>query len=432
MAVKFSRAATDPQVVRTLARVQAQESAAVNRLGYVTYTIPSDRDPAAIAASIAGTPGIVEAKPLGARYLDFVPSDQEFGPAPPYTGPYTTPPQPSQVQWDMWYTQMPAAWDITQGNSGVLIAIIDSGYDANNIDICSKVVNSAVFDNGSGNQDFAANAQDDDGHGSNVSGIAASVTNNSTRYAGAGFNVDLLEVRVFKQPTPANPNPPGATSADVAAAIDWAITNHAKVINLSLGATSVGNCDPGEQAAINNAVNNNVVVVVASGNDGTNTLKDPANCNGVIVVGASALNDTSNPASPTEYVPAFSNYSGSTSWGLVAPGGDPTNAQLSCGVAPLCDFLQWIVNNYSTTACCANSSPPNVGNHGVLINGTSMAAPHVAGVAALMISRDPGITPAQVASILESTADNICGCASSPDQQGAGRLNAASALAATP
>ncbi len=418
--------------MRALERVQAQQAGAANRFGYVTYTIPPDRDPAAVAASVAGTPGIVEAKPLGARYLEFVPNDQEFGPAPPYTGPYTTPPHASQVQWDMWLTQMPGAWDMTQGNPGVRIAIIDSGYDANNIDICSKVVNSAVFDNGSGTQDFSTSAQDDDGHGSNVSGIAASVTNNSTRYAGAGFNVNLLEVRVFKQPTAANPNPPGATSADVAAAIDWAVGAHANVINLSLGATSVGPCDPGEQAAINDAVNNKIVVVVASGNDGANTLKDPANCNGVIVVGASAVDDITNPATPTEYVPNYSNYNGNTTWGLVAPGGDPSAAQLSCGVVPLCDFLQWIVNNYSTTACCANSSPPNVGNHGVLINGTSMAAPHVAGVAALMISKDPGIAPAQVASILESTADNICGCASSPDQQGAGRLNAANALTATP
>ena len=250
----------------------------------------------------------------------------------------------------MWLTQMPGAWDMTQGNPGVRIAIIDSGYDANNIDICSKVVNSAVFDNGSGTQDFSTSAQDDDGHGSNVSGIAASVTNNSTRYAGAGFNVNLLEVRVFKQPTAANPNPPGATSADVAAAIDWAVGAHANVINLSLGATSVGPCDPGEQAAINDAVNNKIVVVVASGNDGANTLKDPANCNGVIVVGASAVNDITNPATPTEYVPNYLN-SSATPRGAGRSGWKSERCAAELGVVPLCDFLQWMVNNYSTTAC---------------------------------------------------------------------------------
>ncbi|MBV8223264.1 MAG: S8 family serine peptidase, partial [Candidatus Eremiobacteraeota bacterium] len=356
-----------------------------------------------------------------------VPNDQDFGPAPPYTGPYTTPPHATQVQWDMWYTNMPSAWDVNLGNPSVKIAVIDTGYDANNIDICSKVVDSAVFDTGSGVQDTAANAQDDDGHGSNVSGIAASVTDNVTRYAGVGWNTDLMEVRVFKDPTPSNPNPAGASSQDIAAAIDWAIGHGARVINMSLGGP--GSCDPGEQAAITNAVNNNIVVVVASGNGGSNVLDDPANCNGVIAVGASALDDTTNPSSPVEVPAGYSTYASGNAWGLVAPGGDPDMAQLSCGTVPLCDFLQWIVNNYSTTACCANSIPPNAGNHGILIAGTSMAAPHVAGVAALMISKDPGISPSQVANFLKSTARDICGGCS---QEGAGRLDAAAALTATP
>jgi subtilisin family serine protease len=424
IAVKFSGTGAEAPIAQSMARIGAQVAGPRNEFGYVTYTIPPTANAVVAAASLAGTRGILEAKPISARYTEVVPDDQYFGVAPPYTGPDITP-----VQWDMYYTQMPAAWDISEGSPGVRIAVIDTGYDANNIDICSKVVGSAVFDLGTGNQDTSASPQDDDGHGSDVSGIAASVTNNVTRFAGVGWNVDLLEVRVFKQATTANPNPPGASSQDIAAGINWAVAHGARVINMSLGSTPGAPCDAGEQTAINNAVAANVAVVVAAGNDSSNVFGDPADCNGVVVAGASALDDTSNPAAPKEKTASYTDYNNNNTWGLVAPGSDPDAAQLTCGTAPKCDFLQWIFNAYSTTACCASSTPPNGGSHQVLIAGTSMAAPHVAGVAALMISKDAGITPAQIANILKANADDICGGC---DQEGAGRLDAAKALVATP
>jgi subtilisin family serine protease len=431
ISVKFSGNGAEPDVARALARIRAAHPTPRNQSGLVTFAIPADVSPIAAASVLAGTRGILEAKPIAARYVHVIPNDQDFGPGPPYVSPYTTPPHGTQVQWDMYYTQMPAAWDITEGSPSVLIAVIDTGYDANNIDICSKVAASAVFDAGTGIQDTANTAQDDDGHGSDVSGIAASVTNNVTRFAGVGWNVGLLEVRVFPTPSAANPNPSGASSSDIASAINWAVSHGARVINMSLGGIPGIACDSGEQTAITNAVNANVAVVVSSGNDGGSQFGDPANCNGVIVAGASAIDET-NPNSLTEKVAGYSDHLNSHTWGLVAPGGDPTPAQSTCGVAPLCDDLQWIQNAYSTTACCPNSSPPNPsGFHGVHIAGTSMAAPHVAGVVALMISKDLGITPGQIASILVSASNNddICaGCVG----EGTGRLNARKALNATP
>lgn len=108
-------------------------------------------------------------------------------------------------------------------------------------------------------------------------------------------------------------------------------------MNMSLGAPSSSPCDPAEQTAITQAVNANVPVVVASGNFSSNVLGDPADCNGVIFVGASVLDDTTNPNSPVEKVAGYSSYANST-WGLVAPGGDPDAAQMNCGTAPSVTF----------------------------------------------------------------------------------------------
>ncbi|MBV8222100.1 MAG: S8 family serine peptidase, partial [Candidatus Eremiobacteraeota bacterium] len=328
IAVKFTGTGTEPEVGQALARLQAIQVHPSAASGYAVYAIPESQSPVAAAAQLAGTRGIADAQPLLARYTqNTIPNDPAFGAAPPYTGPLTT-----TTQWDMYYIQMPATWDSWKGSASVTIAIIDTGYDANNVDVCGKVVDSAVFDLGGGAQDKTATAQDMDGHGTNVSGIAASVTNNATRFAGVGWDTDLIEVRVFPTPGPGNPTP-GSSNLDIAAGIGWAVAHGAKVINLSLGAPGV--CDNAEQNAINSALGAGVVVVVASGNQGTSSLDVPADCTGTIAVGASAIDDITNPAVPTERIASYSNW-GSNGDGLtlVAPGGDPSHAQQSCGVAP--------------------------------------------------------------------------------------------------
>ncbi|HZV78723.1 MAG TPA: S8 family serine peptidase [Candidatus Binatus sp.] len=415
VAVSFSGSGTEPEVTQALARVRAtQGQVPAERSRYTVYNIPDSEDPSIAAAQLAATRGIADAQPLRARYLqDTFPDDPAFGAPPPYTGPVTT-----ATQWDMYYIQMPATWDTWKGASSVPIAIIDTGYDANNIDVCSKVANSAVFDLGGGAQDTQGTAQDMDGHGTNVSGIAAAVTNNFTRFAGVGWNTPLLEVRVFPTPTVGNPAP-GASNLDIAAGIDWAVAHGARVINLSLGGPAA--CDSAEQKAITAAGNAGVVVVVAAGNQGAPALDAPANCHGTISVGASAIDDVSNPSAPTERIATYSNW-GSNGDGLtlVAPGGDPSKAQASCGTSVQCDYLQWITNNYSTTA-------HKFAGTGVLIAGTSQATPHVSGVAALMIAKNGTLTPVNVKQLLELFADDIGGGV----KQGAGRLNAFQTLSHT-
>ncbi len=419
--VRFTGTGTEPAVAAALTRINAQAVGPTSPRGFAAYSIPPQSDPEVAAAAITHTQGIAEAKPILARYTEVIPNDPDFGAGPPYPTPTNTP-----TQWDMYYTQMPAAWGITEGSSSITIAVVDTGYDANNADVCQKVVNSAVFDLGSGSQDTNAVAQDGDGHGTNVSAIAAAVTNNSLRFPGVGWNIELLEVRVFPTPSVANPTP-GASTADIASGIDWAVTHGAKVVNLSLGAAQP--CDTGvEGAAISNAVAHNVAVIVAAGNDGASNLSAPANCNGAIAVGASALNDAVSPA--VEKIASYSNWGSGPNNGnglaLVAPGGDPDTAQQNCKVQACVDFLQWIFNNYSTTAI-------QPGHHSVLIAGTSQATPHVSGVVALMYSIDGSLAPGIIRTVLQSNADDICfGVPACIPKEGAGRLNALHTLQNTP
>lgn len=136
-------------------------------------------------------------------------------------------------------------------------------------------------------------------------------------------------------------------------------------------------------------------------------------------MGASAIDDCTNASSPKEYVATYSNFGAGLD--VVAPGGDPTTAQQSCGVSPACDYLQWIANSYSTTAFSGT------GFNSALFAGTSQATPHVAGLAALMKSKTPGISPATARTIIDTWTDLIPGST----HQGHGRLNAAAVLAHT-
>lgn len=370
----------------------------MNPQGAVGYAIPASADPERAASSLSGLPGVVAAGPVVMRHLLTTPNDTLFN---------------NVNQWDMYAIGMPAAWGINTGLTSIEIAVIDTGYDTANPDLAGKVDSSVVYDKGDGTVDGSASIEDKDGHGSDVSGIAAADTNNSTDVAGVGWNTHLLEARVFPNP----PNNQGANSEDIAAAINWAVAHGAKVINLSLGSSQP---DPTfEEPAVAAAIAAGVVVVAASGNDGSNTIDYPAHDPGVIAVGASAYCDSTanTPGSGFEYVASYSNYGSQLS--VVAPGGDPDNAQTKCTTQSCIDFLQWIENLDSTKGPFTEA----VG----LFAGTSQATPHVTGAVALMWAKDPALTPAQALSIIKTSADSI-----SDPHQGSGRLDALNALQQTP
>ncbi len=293
--------------------------------------------------------------------------------------------------------RVPAAWDLATG-TGVVVAVLDTGYrphadlNANIIAGYDMISDSFVGNDGGGRDNDAKDPGDwivanecggthsasgSSWHGTHVAGTIAAVTNNGTGVAGVAYGAKVMPVRVLGKC--------GGYTSDIADGIIWAsggtvsgvptTTTPAKVINMSLGGS--GACDSTTQAAINSARSRGTVVVIASGNDNDNANNyNPGNCAGVVNVAAT------NRSGGRAY---YSNYG--TSIDVAAPGGAQNSANDSNGVLST-------HNSGSTTPGSDVYS---------YMQGTSMAAPHVAGVAALILQKKPTATPDEVESILKTT-----------------------------
>ncbi len=380
-------------------------------------------------------------------------------------------------QWDMHAIGLEHAFGYVNGGTGVAqnlnamgsssikIAIIDTGVDASHPELNSKIHYEACFITNLSNVHSTGNySYDPFGHGTDVAGIAASALNSGLGFAGVGGNAVIYAYRVFPTPddncTSENSNDPqcAADPYDIAQAIDDAVSKGVNVISISLGGggcTGGVDSDPDEGPAVANAIANNVIFVAAAGNTGSNSIEAPACVTGVIAVGATGADDgtatgtvtyttpNSVNASPTniiEYVASYSNYSSpntyqdSSSWGIVAPGGDPSNNDLNAAVY---DNLHWIEHIWTSTPfdsnfadTCTSDYPLDSSTLGTpdcrtVIAGTSMATPHVAGAAALILAVKPSYqSPAAMKQLLCQTADNL-----QDMHQGCGRLNVYRAMA---
>jgi serine protease len=323
-----------------------------------------------------------------------------------------TPNDPSYQTGQQWHYQaastypgganLPAAWDSATG-SGVVVAVIDTGFRPH-ADLAANLLpgydfvsaNSlGVFTNDGDGRDSDASdpgdwasagacgtgspASNSSWHGTHVAGTIAGLTNNGVGGAGVAFGAKVLPVRVL--------GVCGGYTSDIAAGMQWAAglsipgvpanPNKAKVLNLSLGGS--GACGLTYQGAVDAVRNAGGVVVAATGNNSQIGISRPANCTGVIAVTAhTKQGDNAN----------YANIGAGTV--VSGPGGG------SGSLIPGDGALVYSTLNAGTTAPGADSYAGK--------QGTSMATPHVAGVAALLASLQPAITPDTLRSVLTSSA----------------------------
>ncbi len=370
----------------------------------------------ALLEQLRSDPSVEYAQPDYRRHkLDFVPNDEHYG-----------------LQWHYASSasgiHAPTAWDTTNG-AGVVVAVLDTGYldhadlDANIVAGYDFVHDAAISNDGDGRDADAHDPGDwlpgerSSFHGTHVAGTIAAVTDNALDVAGVAFGAKVQPVRVL--------GTGGGYSSDIADAIVWASggtvdgvpdnATPAEVLNLSLGGYGACSTDPVTQEAIDSAISRGATVVVAAGNDNSSASNySPASCRGVITVGATGVDGARS---------YFSNYGATVT--IAAPGGNATS-----GSSPD-DAWIWSLGNRGETS----PIPGEEGDATVGMIGTSMANPHVAGIVALMqaaavgVGRDP-LTPAQVKTILRSTASPFVVQPPSNQSIGAGIANAAAAVAA--
>jgi serine protease AprX len=279
----------------------------------------------------------------------------------------------------------------TYSKNDVVAAVVDTGIDGTHVDLDGgKII--------AWHDEIAPATTvpyDDNGHGTHVSATLAGTGEGNSAYRGVAPAAALVGVKVL--------NAAGSgTDAQVIAGLNWVVTNRAaygiEIVNMSLGGDGCSNGTDALSAAVNAAVAAGLVVVVAAGNDGpaSCTISSPAAAASAVTVGAIV-----DPSEGGFYQAYFSSrgptLDGRTKPDVVAPGALITSA------------ASGTTNGYSTK------------------NGTSMASPFVAGVAALMLDASSSLTPAQVKSKLMSTAVDW-GATGTDNDYGAGRVDAYAAL----
>ncbi|XOU94168.1 MAG: S8 family serine peptidase [Candidatus Kerfeldbacteria bacterium] len=292
-------------------------------------------------------------------------------------------------QWSHQVMESEQGWGITTGNSSVIIAVIDTGVDYNHEDLSANMMAGYDFVNLEGTTALELCAADEDctiedsdpmdvyGHGTHVSGIAAAVTNNGIGIAGVCQDCSIMPLRAGWKRTNGNA---ALLKSDTIQALHYAADNGASVINMSYG----GPYNSDEEAAIDYAADQGVVLVAAAGNDFIITQNYPAAYDAVISVAATDSNDT------RAY---FSTYG---SWvDVAAPGHEILSALPG--------------NNYASWS------------------GTSMATPQVVGLAGLILSKDPSLDAQDVKNILHTGVNDIL-IGQRSDYVGTGRINLYQAL----
>ncbi|MBM4058553.1 MAG: hypothetical protein FJ275_10025, partial [Planctomycetes bacterium] len=412
-------ASTESAAAETGNDLDAQASTRITRTMRVvrlSEELPVD-DVQAIATELADSPDVVSARPDIRVHIEA----ERVSPAS-VTLPNDT---YTADLWGLWDssrtgggfgTRAAAAWPTTRG-AGVIVAVLDTGIQAHP-DLNANLVSGYDFVNdwwagyaaandGNGRDPDPTDPGDwCDGdwsswHGTHVAGTIAAVADDTYGVAGVAPGAKVQPVRVLGRC--------GGYSSDILAAITWASggsvpgvpanATPADAINLSLGGSGI--CYSGDQSIIDAAIARGTSIVVAAGNENQPASNSwPANCSGVITVAASTRSGQRA---------SYSNYDAAVE--IAGPGGD-----WSAGVSGILSTL----NSGSTTP----GSPT-----WAYYRGTSMATPHVAAAVALLSSARPSLTPAQITTILQSTAQPFTAGSSCIAACGSGYVDAAAAVA---
>jgi len=274
------------------------------------------------------------------------------------------------LEWHLSTIQAPTAWEVTTGSTGVPIAMIDSGVDPTHPDLASKLIPGWSFLTGT------ADTHDVLGHGTETAGTAAAIGNNGLGVAGIAWQNPIMPLVVLNSSD-------WASYSDIASAITYAADHGVRIVNISIGGTSYSST---LQSAVDYAWSKGTVVFAAAGNYANSTPIYPAGCTNVVAVGAMDSNDN---------LASFSNFGSYVD--LTAPG-----------------------TNIMTTL--------SGGGYGG-VSGTSFASPIAAGVAALVLSRNPSLSAQQLVTLLEQNSDDL-GAAGYDQTFGWGRVNASRAVVA--
>lgn len=329
--------------------------------GVYSVRFPETQDVQEVARAFAKDPNVEYAEPNAILHALFTPDDPQFS-----------------NQWNFDLLNIPEAWErdtaapLYGGDSSVVVAVIDTGvaYETTGSFAQAPDLANTAFTAGFDYVHNDAHPNDDNGHGTFVAGVIAESTNNGVAAAGIAFNSTIMPIKSLD-------GQGAGTVTQVAQGIDFARANGADVINLSLGAVS----DDGSntlRTAVDAALAQNILVIAATGNDGQEGLLYPAAFEDVIAVGA---------VDQDQSIASYSNFGVNTD--LVAPGGDGTNF-----------ILQQTFSNLD-----ANDLPLDYTTFGIVgYQGTSMAAPHVAAAAALLLAA--GVSSSDIeARLIDSAAD---------------------------